>query len=411
MEKRKVKKIILIIVLIFAVLAGFRIITKIIKSQKDKNLSKIETSVEVIKVYPKDTIIALNYTGTVYPVCQVNLFFKVPGKVRAVYVKEGDFVKKGQVLAQLEDDEVKAQLAMAQVQLKQAKTGFNFQNITTETQIDKAKVNFENTKRDLDRMNVLYPKGAISKQQLDLTQVQYDLAEATLEQAKAGESQDIIQKENIASAAANIQLAEAHLNNTVLRSPGDGVITYRQLEVGDTVSPQVSNMQTQGVFTVTDDSSVYVQAFASEEDFDELKISQNTKVVIPSLSNKIYSGKIDVLIGAGDPKTKLFKLKVNIPNPDKEIKAQMLANLEIETKKITDAIAVPREAVIKNIQGENVVFIALSDTAKERKVKTGPSNVSEIIIEEGLNSGDVVIVKGQTYLRDGDKVVIVGRGQ
>lgn len=419
------------------------------KEVKKKEVLLPAIPVEVIPVKRGDLVLTLSLNGTIRPKREVNLFFKIPGKVKSIYVEEGDRVSPGQVLATLESHELQAQvcqakaaLNMAEARLAQAKAGLNLQTTQTDTQIEQAKqnllrakdgleqaeINLENAKIEFERMKTLFEEGAGSKQQYDLAKMRYDLAksshnsaqsavkqaEEALKAAESGRYQNKIRKEDIdvaeaavEQARAALEYAKSQLYNTILRSPIEGIITHKGIEVGETVAAKMGMGGQQGVFTITDNSDVYVETEVSERDLKQVSPGKKVKVQCDALPGETYWGNISTVLPSANPRSRCFIVKVKIPNPGKQLKSGMFARLEMISQKFRDVLLIPREAVLE-VEGKKAVFVAEGKVARLKEVKTSVFNESQIIIQEGLSEWEAVVVKGQQYLKDNSPIIIAG---
>ncbi len=387
----------------------------------------------------------ISFTGTVRSRDIVEILPKISGRVESVLVREGDRVKKGQIIIQQDNADLKAQLAQAraslqaaQAQVSQAQSGYNVTASTTDVQVlvskqgvdqaeeavEQAKSSFRNIQLEYDRMKNLYSRGAVSKQDLDQATTQYeigksqvDAAMSRLQQAKeslklsrANTGQADVQKSMVQTAAAGVSQALANIDYinvmigyTTIRSPINGVITARNTEPGQIIAPGDKTPS----LIITDNSIVYIEADIPESDVSGMKLMEKVKVTVPSLNNKRFEGTIKTIIPSADKMSKTFRVKISVRNPDGILKNGMsaVAEAQVATYK---GIVVPRHWLIL-IEGE-YYFCVVSEEGKlkQKKVKVGYLNEENAQIKEGVKVGDEVISTGHENLKDGDVVEVKG---
>lgn len=387
----------------------------------------------------------IEFTGIVRSRDIVDILPKISGRVESVFVREGDKVKQGQVIIQQDNADLRAQLAQAraalasaQAQVSQAQSGYNVTASTTNVQVlvskqgvdqaeeavEQAKSSFRNIQLEYDRMKNLYSRGAVSKQDLDQATTQYeigrsqvDAAISRLQQAKeslklsrANTGQADVQRSAVQTAAAGVQQAQANIDYisvmigyTAIRSPINGVITDRNTEPGQIIAP---GDKTPSII-ITDNSIVYVEADIPESDVAGMNVMEDVKVVIPSLKNREFKGKIKTIIPSADTMSKTFRVKISIQNPNGILKNGMsaVAEAQVATYK---GIVIPRHWLIQ-IEGEFYVCVVSQEgKLKQKKIKAGYMNEEYAQIKEGVKVGDEVISTGHENLKDGDIVEVKG---
>ena len=384
------------------------------------------------------------FTGTIRSRDIVNILPKVSGRIEYITVREGDRVKKGQVLIQQENSDLKAQLAQAQAslnsaraQVAQAQTNFVLTTDTTGVQVkvsrqgidqakealEQAESTFKNATLEYNRMKNLYDRGAIAKQSLDQTTTQYEISKSQVEAARsrlrqakeslqlsrANTGQARVQRSVVDTAAAGVQQAlaniryiEVMIGYTTIKSPIDGIITERNVEPGELIAPgdKTSSM------VITDNSTVYVESEVPESEISGLRLMEKVKLTIPSLNDKKFEGTIKTIIPSADPSSRSFRIKVAVPNPDLVLKNGMSAMVKAKTATYT-GLVVPRHWLTM-IEGEFYISVIEDGKAKHKKVNVSFYNEEKALIKKGLKAGDEVVSTGQESLEDGDDVEITG---
>ncbi len=300
----------------------------------------------------------LFYSGTIEST-NSELAFQVSGKVSAVHVREGQAVEKGQVLAELDSDEYKARLEIANAeferatqQVEQLQSNLSVLRKTLPADVAKAEAGLkaasatlEDAARDRDRYGQLFRKGVISAKENERMTLRYDTAfagnaeaEATLRQAKSNLSKiHSLEKEieagraQIRAAKAAVDQASLQLKYSTLTAPYRGIITVRSIEPGEVITP------TRQVLTLSDLSTVDLKIYVSETELGKVKPAQNVEVRTDTFPGKIYTGKVTFISPEGEFTPKIIQthkervklvylVKVTMPNPNLELKSGMPAD-------------------------------------------------------------------------------------
>lgn len=338
-------------------------------------------SVRIIKVSLRNFEDMLPVLGTVKGYLEIPLKFEVNGVIKTLEVREGDRVKKGEVIAALKDED-------AQLRLQYSKK-----------KLESAKAQYLSASKKKELYEGLYKAGAVIKQKLE---------EATLE-AEAVKSQE-------GMAQAEIEIAEAELNKTRLLSPKDGVIGTKDVEVGEFVTSQNK------IVALYDLEKVYIEIGVVEKDIEKVRIGQKVEVQLDSYPDKLFLGKVENLLPVIEGKSRTLTAKVLLDNPEGLLLPGMFSRAKIYIVELINALIVPKTSILSIGPGINIAPIinpgdkALEDiekgvaigTVELRKVTVGyaGSDYSQII--EGLKAGDMVIIETRGELKDGLKVKVVG---
>ena len=376
----------------------------------------------------------ISFTGTVEPVEKAEIFSKIPGKVETVYCREGDTVKAGETLIQLEDADLKAAvsqaqaaLRMAEARLSQAHSGMTLQNTQSETGIQQAKnavaqaeVKHRLDVLNLDRMKTLYKNGVIPRQSLDVGQTEeevsskaLDSARENLKLAKASTAQNSIRKDDmkvaragIAQAEAALLVAQTQLGYTRITSPVSGVVAFRGVEPGELVAA-TSMLRAAPLLRVVNNRSVYIEVMVPEKDVHLFGEGRNVRVTVDAAGAMQCQGRVTAILPAADPQNRSFKVKISVDNTGGHLKSGMFARLQGVSYRNPRALLVPREAVLER-EGKKVVFVVDGNRVVMREVKTGRNNEKNCEITAGVKSGEQIVTAGQTLLNDGDAVRVEG---
>jgi HlyD family secretion protein len=361
-----------------------------------------------------------SFPGKVSAENEISLSAKMGGKVETILVKEGDKVKAGQALIKLEQKDVISQLNQAEAaynaacaQLKSLKDGQLPQQIAQlKSGLNQAEANYKNAKENYDRMSELLEQGAISKQQFEGVELQYKVAK---EQYESTKTQLALTLEK--SAPVSIEAAEAHvkqaeaglsaaktaLENMIITSPIDGTVGLINAQVGQLLSPGVP------VVTVGNLEASEIQIGVTEDRIGSLEVGQEAQVTVDSAGASSYTGKITSVSLFRDPTTRVYPVKILVPNEQGHLISGMFARVKLLVSLHPQVITVSEDAVVDN-DGTRVVYCVENGSAKAYKVVTGPSSMGRVVIKDGLPAGKQVVVAGQYMLQDGVKVKVEGRG-
>jgi multidrug efflux system membrane fusion protein len=326
---------------------------------------------------------ATRYSATIVPDAQIDLTFKSGGYVESVRqvrgtdgrmrsLDEGDWVSRGTVLATVRQKDYIDQRAQAKAQLERAQADY-----------EQASLNFERTSN-------LYSSQSATKPEYDVAKAQQASSLSAVNSAKAALSQ-----------------AQTALEDASLRAPFDSWIVKRNVNVGALVGPSVSG------FTLADTRTMRVIFGVPENTLGRIKLGQSISIATDSVATP-FSGYIGSIAPAADAKSRLYSVEVRVPNTKNQLKAGMIASLELGTERLpAPMLAVPLSAVIRDPQSPEgfAVFVADADagdvTVHSHTVELGSEYGNAIEILRGLKPGDRVVTTGATLVRSGDHVRII----
>ena len=304
-----------------------------------------DPSVAVQQVSVREVPQLATYTSTVQAYVKNNIAPQMTGRITKINVEIGDNVTKGQVLAEID----KASLLQAQLQL-------------------------QNQEVELQRIKSLYEAGAISKSDFDAIELSYNVTKT--------------QVENL-------------LENTILRSPVNGVVTARNYDVGDMYSMSAP------IYTVEQIKPVKLLVAISEADYTKIKKGDSVEVSADALPDMTFYGKVEKIYPTIDPATRTFTVEVVIENNYATLRPGMFARVTVNFG-INNNVVIPDVAVVKQQgSGERFVYILNPDnTVTYQKVVLGRRMGSEYEVLEGLYDGAKIVTGGQIRLKDGVKVTV-----
>lgn len=318
-------------------------------------------------------------SGKVYADKEAAVLAKTPGRVVSIAVKVGDVVQKDQVLFSLDKSDMQASYNQAVAGLKMAEANY---------QMNKEKL--DNAKIQLGRYQQLYEAGAISK--VELEQAELQASDASIMTVEAQRDQ----------ARAQYDAAAKSYSDLDVKSPIAGIVTSLSVRVGDMATNAAP------VAMVVDMDNVYVEVSVSEKVINSIDSSREVQVEIASAFSGAVKGKIDGLSLAADARTGKYMLKINIPNEEHQVKAGMFAKVVLNTATKDDVVVVTADAVVYR-SGRNVVYVIEDNdgTVVEREVATGLENGKQVEIVSGLEEGDILIVKGMSFIKEDSEIKII----
>jgi HlyD family secretion protein len=359
---------------------------------------------KLAKVTRGDVARSVVATGKIQPITEVEVKSKASGIVEKLYVDINYVVKKGQQLAQLDQEEIQAQVAAQRAQLAAAEANVS----TLEANIEQDKVNaaapdLPMYKATLDRNLEMEKQGIVSRQALDDTNKDYLAALTRRDSAKAQIGVDAAKlkqaRAQVQQSQASLKQLEEQLGYTTIVAPMDGVILSRDVEIGDAVSSiLVLGSTATLVMTEGDTTEVYVQGKVDEADIAHVYMGQPARIKVESFRDRLFYGKVTKIAPMGVEKDNVttFEVRVSINNPGGELKANMTANAEILLDEHKGVLTVPENAVTYDNQKNASVQIPdkrQKDGTRKVPVKVGLSNGAVTEILSGLKEGDQVVLQ------------------
>ncbi len=356
------------------------------------------------KVQRGDVARSVVATGKIQPITKVEVKSKASGIVEKLYVDINNRVHKGQELAQLDQEEIQAQVEAQRAQLAAAEANVStFQANIEQDKVNAAAPDLPMYKATLDRNLEMQKEGIVSRQTLDDANKDYLAALTRRDSAKAQIGVDMAKlkqaRAEVLQNQASLKQLEEELSYTTIVAPMDGVILSRDVEIGDAVSSiLVLGSTATLVMTEGDVNQVYVQGKVDEADIAHVYLGQAARIKVESFRDRTFYGKVTKIAPLGVEKDNVttFEVRVSIDNPGGELKANMTANAEILLDEHKNVLTVPENAVTYDNQKN--AFVDLPDKGQKdgmRKVpvKVGLSNGSVTEIVSGLKLGDPVVLQ------------------
>ena len=342
-------------------------------------------------------------TGKVEPITKVEIKSKANGIIEKLYVDVDQVVQPGQVLAELDRENLTARLRQARANLQAAEAaqeGAAAQLKKDEIQAQSPDVAF--AKRNAERAQQLFDQKLVSQSNLDDAK---SALEQALNRQEAAQGQLVISRAKVSEAVANVAQARAavenadeDLANATIKAPIRATVLTRDIEIGSPVS-SILNLGANGtlVFTLGDIERVFVRGKVDEADIGRVRIGQPASITTETFRDRVFQGRVTQIspIGVDKDNVTTFEVKVSIDNPGKELKANMTSNAEIILEELPDSVLVPEAAVFYDDRHNASVDLldAASRTGRKRvPVQIGVGNGTRMQIVRGVNPGDKIVL-------------------
>ncbi len=326
----------------------------------------------------------LEFSGALVPVQTVSISSKTAGQVVQLGFGVGSKVNKGDILIQLDTEQLEGQILQAKAGLQSARAAAE----SAENQAVIAKINLDKAQKYYDRISLLSASGAVSQSDLDNAQDALDIAArqyenvsgAALEQAQAA----------VDTANANLMGLNVQLKNTTIKSPLSGTITSQNVNIGEIVSPGVQ------LVSIIDTSTLKLRSTIAQDLLPLLTQGQEVDVTIDSYPDKILTGKVTSIGPIAVSTGQVFPVEITMMN-DIGLMAGLSAHASLSAE--VEGLIVPSSSVM-NSNGESYVFVIKDQIASRQLVKVGLKNNKQAQILEGLDQGEQIAVSNVKALAD-----------
>jgi HlyD family secretion protein len=351
----------------------------------------IEVNTAVVsRVYPAQAYTVLNASGYVVAQRKAAVSSKSTGRLTFLGVEEGSRVKKGQVIASLENEDLVAARNEARAQIKQAQADLG----TARAELVDARLQYR-------RYRTLVAQDLIPKQDFDSAEARYKKAQAGVAAARA----------RIKVAQAGLANAQAALDYSYIRAPFNGVVTTKYADVGEVVAPfgAAANARA-AVVTMADLNSLMVEVDVAESNLDKVHLGQPCEISLDAIPDRRFAGEVHMIVPTADRTKATVLTKVKFLETDNRILPEMSAKVAFLSQPLKDAARQPRLAIPKSAlvtrQGGSYSFRVIGNRVKLVAVTTGLHMNGLVEIKSGLKEGDRVVVNPPASLHDGSRVKV-----
>ena len=336
--------------------------------------------------------VGITANGYVVARTKASVSSRISGRLEYLGVEEGSVVRRGEVLARLENAEYQAAVAQAEAELLRSRAGLR------EAEADQGRIS-----TDLDRARELFERSFET-----LERIQHLTAELAAAVARAD-----FQRAQIEVSEASIGVARANLENTFIRAPFDGTVLRKDAEVGEVVAPVATGggLTRGAVVTMADLETLEVEVDVNEAYISQIGGGQETRIILDAYSDVSFAGEVRQIVPTADRQRATVQVKVRILEKDPRILTEMGARVEfIESQAAqadpsTSRIVVPAEAV-RNEGGQSIVWIVREGRVSRTPVDAGPVSGGRRTVRSGLTGGEQVVITSEGDLEDGVFVII-----
>lgn len=401
LNKPSMKIAAVICVLIIAVVCYFVFFKK--NNELGGPRAASEPVVEVMQVEKRDMMRHVVLSGKTVADANIALAPKYNGRVVEVNANLGDFVHEGDILLVQDTGDLDISILQQEANTNAASADVITQEANFQSDYILAERNYNIIERDYERQKYLYSIGAISQGDLEDNEQIYLAAKAKLEALDNQNNSSVLSKKYAAEKSQHATEAlRKQRDDMILRAPRDGIIGYRNAEVGSYLNAGSK------VFSLVDNSHVFVDCSISENDAAVLENNMLVDVSIDALG-KNFKGKLIYVSPAMDETTKTYTARIELDMDKNIVKAGLFARSSIDILQRKNTIFVTKEAVISR-NGRTYVYVLKDDNiVEERDVKIGLLNDNEEEIISGLNTGDRIVMTNQDRLKDGMIVKIADK--
>lgn len=382
--------------------------------------------VGVIPPVRRDLEVRVASTADLLAAKQAAIFSKVSGYIRRIHADRGDFVREGQLLVEIDDQELQALVEQARATLLSGRAGVGM----ARTQLDGNRANLENQRANLakaravadndarqaERMKTLFERGLVSATEWDNARTAAESSRASVQAAEAqllvaqtqiatSESQVHLSQAQVETQQASLRLAETNLANTRLLAPFSGYVSQRNLDPGAAVSAGSSGTNTSslGILVLHDIASVKVQVEVPERHIARVRVGTPVRLRVDPYKDDVFSGTVARVVHSLDPRTRTMGLEVDIPNRDGRLKPGMFARVDLVVETRKGALTIPVEA-LRLGEAKPAVMVVRNGVAQSVPVALGIADGERLEIVGGLTEQDQVVVQGKDLIKPGQKV-------
>ena len=392
----------------FSLLAGVAIVLAIAGVWGFSTIRGASASIDPSKIATAETgtmVRSVVATGKIEPITKVEIKSKANGIIEQLFADVDQIVAAGQVLVELDRENLTARVREARANLQAAEAA----RAAAVAAHKKAEIEAEGpdlafARRTHERAQQLFSQKLVSQSQLEDAKSALDQAEnrqrAAAGQLAVAEARVVEATANVAQSRAALERAEEELANATIRAPIRATVLTRDVEIGSPVS-SILNMGANAtlVMTLGDIERVFVRGKVDEADIGRVQLGQRARITTETFRDRVFDGRVTQIspIGVERDNVTTFEVEVSIDNPTKELKANMTANAEIVIEEFPNSLLVPEAATVYDAQRTSFVDVVDPSVKSGRRrvaVKVGVGNGTRIQVVDGLKAGDKVVLPG-----------------
>lgn len=420
MQKNKRNILIIAIIILVGLLSLFFIIRLKNKAPEETAETGLGVAVETEAVKKEDFEIIYNYSGRVEYKDKKKISPRIGGEIREIYLREGEEIKKGELLAKIDDREIKNNLSTAQAALQEAelmlkKAELSHENAVNNLNESKAALkeaasDFKQWQSDYRRDQKLYQADAIAKAKFEQTETQYLKSKARLERTEAAHKTaknavtiaavDIENsKKRIERSQNEVDNAKLQISYTEIRAEIDGKLLEQYAEKGEMISSM------QPLFATAVSEKIEIKSYVSMKDIVNLKPGSELRVYFSAFPAKNFKTTIKEISPISNPQTMTTEVTAVLANLEAEIRDGMTAEVDFVAERKKDVLLIPNQAVF-NYLAEAHVYKIENGRAHRIKIATGMTDGNYTVVKSGVKEDDILAVSNINNLRDGVKVYL-----
>lgn len=317
-------------------------------------------------------------TGSLKPKETVDISPKITGRIETIHYLVGDVVKPGDVLAELEADELRQQVMRSEASYA-----------VGEANVAQSRAQLANAKADLDRAQLLFDQDLLSPQEFQQSQTSLQVMEAQVQLSEA----------QLQQAQAELNELRIRLEGSMVYSPMHSVVSERYVDPGALVNPNTPILQ------VVNLSTMVTRGNVPERYVENLSVGSLTEVNVDAIPGQQFEGRVARIAPVLDAATRSAVIEIDIQNPSHVLKAEMFARITLDLGSTREATLIPRDGLVYRGQQPGVYVVSeQADRPIFRVIETGLTREGQVEVIANLDAGTRIVGRGATMLRDGDRI-------
>ena len=320
-------------------------------------------------------------TGALKPKESVAVMAKAQGRLEKVHFQVGDRVKRGEMIAELEDDELEQRVRRAEAAIQ-----------VSAANVSQRAAELANVKANLERAQQLFEEGLLSPQEFEQQRTGVQMIEAQGQLAAAQREQ----------AEAELRELRIQLEQTKIYSPMAGIVAIRHLDEGALVNAASP------ILTIVNLSVMVTLGNVPERNVGKLRVGNIAEVRVDALPDEVFRGRVARIAPVLDAATRSALIEIDIANPNAVLKAEMFARINLDLGTMREATLIPRDGLVYRGQQPGVYVVEQENQPVFRAIETGMTRENEVEVLANLMPGTTIVGRGATMLRDGDRIAVAG---
>ena len=320
-------------------------------------------------------------TGALKPKEMVDVTAKATGRLEKTHFRIGDTLKQGALVAEIESSELEQRVRRAEAAIA-----------VNSASVAQREAELGNVKANLERASQLFEEGLMAPQEFEQQKTSLAMVEAQVQLAEAQKQQ----------SEAELRELKIQLEQTKIYAPMDGVVAVRYVDEGAVVSPS------QPIVRIVNLSTMVSQGNVPERNVGKLRVGNVAEVRVDAMPDQVFHGRVSRISPVLDAATRSALIEIDIANPNRTLKAEMFARINLDLGTMREATLIPRDGLVYRGQQPGVYVIEQENTPVFRPIETGMTRENQVEVLANLAPGTEIVGRGATMLRDGDKIAVAG---